>query len=132
MSICVLANQYNDFLHKVGCYDQDSFAEIQRICSPSFRIIANGAKLVSGRDKLQKQLEDIRELAGGWHVEVKQQLPTADSQHCVIRYHWVTKAIGTLDIMALFTSVDGELIEEVDVVFYKIPEVANGSSTFME
>jgi len=122
MSVSTLADQYNEFQRKVGAKQEDTFEVIPRLFSPNFRKIANGSELVNGCAHLQKQLEDIRELTGGWQVEVKKQIPSADNHHCLIRYHLLTVKLGTFDIMALLTTSDGRHIEGIDEVYYTVEE----------
>ncbi|AZL15255.1 hypothetical protein [Rickettsiales endosymbiont of Stachyamoeba lipophora] len=121
MTIANLAKQYNAFQHKVGKSLDDSFKqEIPILFAENFKKLVNGVELVSDRSAISKQLADVKLIAGCWVVELKEHLPCIDNIHCTLRYYLITKNLGSFDVIAILKSHDGNLLDEVNEIYYQM------------
>lgn len=117
-----LARLYNAFQNEYGQAARPSKLAygVEALFSPSFQKIANGNTLVHTRDELESQLAEVRAFAGTWKVVEKAVMPGACETQCVTRYLLETEKAGTFDIMAHITSLDGEKIDAIDEIYYRV------------
>lgn len=116
-----IAEKYNKFQNDFGQnVEQDYDAFIESLFSPESTKTANGQVLVANRDELKGQLTSVRDMAGGWTMDIKYVIESATDQNYVIRYILVTEKLGDFDVMALVGSLDGVKIDFIDEVYYQV------------
>lgn len=123
MTILNLARQYNQFQQQVG-NNLDSAYE-HTICdlfSPSFTKIANGIVLVTDRSLLKDQLENVRKVAAPWTIVSKEEIPFQEPDRCLIRYHLISKDLGSYDVMAILKMDQEGKIQRIEENYYQIIE----------
>ncbi len=115
-----VAQQYNKFQNDFGQnVEQDYDALIEDLFSPESTKTANGQVLVSSSNELKGQLTAIRDMAGGWTMDIKYIIESSTDQNYVIRYILVTEKLGNFDVMALIGSLDGVKIDFIDEVIIR-------------
>ncbi|MBA3814178.1 MAG: hypothetical protein H0X26_06780 [Alphaproteobacteria bacterium] len=123
MKILDITKLYNTFQNDVGNFlDASIDQNIITLFSESFKKTANGAPLVARRSDLKEQLFTIRQQAGKWIIDVKEILEFTDPHRCLNRYHLKSANIGTFDVVAMVRMNSIGLIEEIDEVYYQIPQ----------
>ncbi len=121
MSIDNIAEKYNKFQNDFGSkIEQDYDALIESLFSAESTKKANGKLLTAKRDELKNQLTAVRDIAGSWTMELKYLLKSATDQNYVIRYILNTKNLGSFDVMALLSSLDGIKIDFIDEIYYQV------------
>jgi hypothetical protein len=121
MSIKRLATAYNQFQDNFGNgLDADYETIIESLFSPTFKKIANGNQLVGNRGELNTQLGGVREMACDWNIDPTFIIPSDDGKSCTFRYKINTEKAGTFDVLAVMGSANGELIDNIDEVYYQI------------
>lgn len=121
MSIDNIAEKYNKFQNDFGSkIEQDYDALIESLFSAESTKKANGKLLTAKRDELKNQLTAVRDIAGSWTMELKYLLKSATDQNYVIRYILNTKNLGSFDVTALLSSLDGIKIDFIDEIYYQV------------
>jgi hypothetical protein len=121
MTILNLARQYNQFQQQVGNTLDSAYEDmIPNLFSSSFIKIANGIALVTNRSLLKDQLENVRKVAGSWVIVSKEEIPFQESNRCLIRYHLMSKDLGSYDVMAILTMDQEEKIQRIEENYYQI------------
>lgn len=116
-----IAQAYNAFQKKYGQASMwADHAIFNTLFSSSFKKIANGAELVGSGAEHESQLAQVKGFAGHWDLEEKFIMPAACQTKCMIRYVLKTEKAGNYDVMALIISYDGQKIDVIDEVYYKI------------
>ena len=123
MTILNLARQYNQFQQQVGnTLDSTYEGMIPNLFSSSFVKIANGIVLVTNRSLLKDQLENVRKVAGSWVIIGKEEIPFQEPNRCLIRYHLMSKDLGSYDVMAILTIDQEGKIQRIEENYYQIIE----------
>ncbi len=123
MTILNLAKQYNQFQQQVGNTLDLAYEHIiAHLFSPSFVKIANGIVLVTNRSLLKDQLENVRKVAGAWMIISKEEILFQDPNRCLVRYHLISKDLGSYDVMAILTMDQEGKIQRIEENYYQIIE----------
>lgn len=123
MTILNLARQYNQFQQQVGNTLNSTYESvIADLFSISFVKIANGIALVTDRSLLRDQLENVRKVAGSWVIISKEEILFQDPNRCLVRYHLISKDLGTYDVMAILTMDQAGKIQRIEENYYQIIE----------
>ena len=121
MTIENIAQKYNQFQSDFGAHVEQNYdGLIENLFSVNFSKIANGKVLVAKADELKGQLLAVRDFAGGWTLDVKQVIPSANDHSYVVRYILNTEKAGGFDVMAIIGSSDGIKIDFIDEIYYQI------------
>lgn len=120
-SILELGNSYNDLQKRMGISQEPNWdQEISSLFHPQFTKTANGQILVSGAYSLGAQINQCREDAGCWTIDINEVIASHDNKTCVIHYKINTKKAGSFEVIALLKSNTGKTIESIHEVYYKI------------
>ena len=123
MTILNLARQYNQFQQQVGNTLDSTYEDmIPNLFSSSFIKIANGIVLATNRSLLKDQLENVRKVAGSWVIVSKEEIPFQEQNRCLIRYHLMSKDLGSYDVMAILTMDQEGKIQRNEENYYQIIE----------
>ncbi len=117
-----IAERYNKFQNDFGSgVVQDYDSIIEELFSPEFTKTGNRTQLVSKRDELKTQLEDIKKMVGGWNIEPTRTIKSADNNDYVISYSLKTKD-NVFDVIAILESSDGVKIDCIDEIFHIVED----------